>query len=162
MQTPTVTDQPAMPNYQMTVIVRKLAQPATVAAVRRVAEEVYTSGGYIRKIQSLGTRKLPNIKNSKGMMHTEGTYMLLDIDVKANDLSKMNDEYIRDKDIIQQFFIAKDKDPEFKCMETLDDERKPPAERPSVQALIEQGRRPPRFKKIFDDKTGLEFYPFHR
>ena len=66
-----------MPTYEMTVIMRKLAKPALVSAVKRVAEEIYVGGGYIRKIESLGTRQLPNIKLSKKLRHTEGTYMLM-------------------------------------------------------------------------------------
>merc|ERR1712062_796398 len=145
----------------MTVIMRKLAKPALVSAVKRVAEEIYIGGGYIRKIESLGTRQLPYIKQCKKLRHTEGTYMLMDVDIKAQDLA-INDEYLRDKDIIQQFFLSKtDEATDFVCDETLDDERKPPAERPSIQRLIEEGRRPPRFKKIWNSRTGLDYYPFH-
>ena len=152
-----------MPTYEMTVIMRKLAKPDLVSAVKRVAEEIYLGGGYIRKIESLGTRQLPNIKISKKLRHTEGTYMLMDVDIKAKDLARINDEYLRDKDIIQQFFLSKtDEAADFVCDETLDDERKPPAERPSIQRLIEEGRRPPRFKKIWNSRTGLDYNPFHR
>ena len=91
----------------MTVIMRKLAQPALVSAVKRAADEVYLGGGYIRSIQSLGSRTLPNKKYSKGLKHTEGTYMLMNIDVKIQDLPRIIDEYNRDKDIIQQFFLSK-------------------------------------------------------
>ena len=38
-----------MPTYEMTVVMRKLAKPALVSAVKRVAEEIYVGGGYIRK-----------------------------------------------------------------------------------------------------------------
>jgi len=152
-----------MPTYEMTVIMRKMAQPSLVSAVKRVADEVYVGGGYIRNIQSLGTKPLPNKKYSKGLKHTEGTYMLMDIDVKIQDLPRIIDEYNRDKDIIQQFFLSKtNSNEEVLCDNTLDDERKPPAERPSIQKLIEAGRRPPRFSKIFDSKTGLGYTPFHR
>ena len=49
-----------------------------------------------------------------------------------------------------------------KCPAEYDSELLPPSERPSVQELIRVGRRPPRFRKIFKDKTGLDYYPFHR
>ena len=147
----------------MTVIMRKMTQPSLVSAVKKVAEEIYTSGGYIRNIQSLGTRPLPNKKRVKGLTHVEGTYMLMDVDVRTQDIPNIIDEYNRDKDIIQQFFIGKSElATEVECENTLDDERKPPAERPSIQRLIEEGRRPPRFRKIFNDKTGLDYPPFHR
>ena len=145
----------------MTLIMRKMAQPSLVQAVKKVAEEIYSQGGYIRNMKSLGTRTLPNIKYAKGLKHTEGTYLLLDVDVRTSDLDKLGDEYRRDGDIIHQRFFSKVEE-EFNCAGTLDDEQKSPAERPSVQKLIEQGRRPPKFKKIFDSKTGLDYYPFHR
>ena len=152
-----------MPTYEMTMVMRKLSHPALVSAVKRAAEEIYSSGGYIRKIESLGTRALPNKKRSKDLEHTEGTYMLMDIDVRTNDIPKIIDEYNRDKDIIQQFFKAKDKDEaQITCPNTLDDERKPPAERPSIQKLVKEGRKPHKFSKIFDSKTGLDYNPFHR
>ena len=158
-----IQDIAKMPTYEMTVIMRKLAKPDLVSAVKRVAEEIYVGGGYIRKIESLGTRQLPNIKMSKKLRHTEGTYMLLDVDIKAKDLARINDEYLRDKDIIQQFFLSKlDDVADFACDENLDGERKPPAERPSILRLIEEGRRPPRFKKIWNSRTGLDYNPFHR
>ena len=150
-----------MPTYEMTVIMRKMSHPSLVSAVKKVAEEIYTSGGYIRKIQSLGTRPLPNVKYSKEQKHTEGTYMLMDIDVRTQDLSKIIDEYNRDKDIIQQFFMARTEET-FECENTLDLERKKPSERPSIQQLVHEGRRPPRFSKIWNPKTGLDYYPFHR
>ena len=150
-----------MPTYEMTVIMRKLAQPALVSAVKRVADEIYVGGGYIRTIQSLGTRPLPNTKRAKGVTHKEGTYMLMNIDVRTQDLDRIKDEYNRDKDIIQQFFLSRN-DENFQCEGTLDVERKPPSERPSIQRLIEQGRRPPRFSKLWDPKTGLDYNPFHR
>merc|ERR1712059_131657 len=119
------------------------------------------TGGYIRRMQSLDERELPNKKKSKGQKHTEGTYFIMDVDVRVSDLPKMEDEYNRDKDIIQHLVFKKNEKP-FTCAKTLDQELLPPAERPSVQALISQGRRPPKFRKIFDDKTGLDYYPFHR
>ena len=152
---------PKMPTYEMTVIMRKLAQPALVSAVKRVADEIYVGGGYIRNIQSLGTRSLPNTKKSKGLTHKEGTYMLMNIDIKTKEIDRLKDEYNRDKDIIQQFFLSRHNET-FECTGTLDDERKSPSERPSIQRLIEEGRRPPRFSKLWDPKTGLNYNPFHR
>ena len=37
-----------MPSYEVAFIMRKMAHPATVQALKRAAGEVYTSGGYIR------------------------------------------------------------------------------------------------------------------
>lgn len=45
---------------------------------------------------------------------------------------------------------------------TLDDEFKPPAERSSVQTMIELGRKKPRYKRIYKPMTGLGFNPLIR
>ena len=45
---------------------------------------------------------------------------------------------------------------------TLDDEFKPPAERSSVQTMIELGRKKPKFKRIYKPMTGLGFNPLIR
>ena len=81
---------------------------------------------------------------------------------RVNDIDRIQDEYHRDKDIIQFRMFAKDKAEPFVCPETLDAEMLPAAERPSVAELVKQGRRPPRFRRIFEDRTGLGYYPFHR
>ena len=88
--------------------------------------------------------------------------MLFFLFSRVNDIDRIKDEYHRDKDIIQFRMYAKDKAEPFECPETLDAEMLPPAERPSVAELVKQGRRPPRFRKIFEDRTGLGYYPFHR
>jgi len=142
---------------------RKMAKPALVSALKRAAGEVYGSGGYVRRMQSLGERELPNRKIKKGVTHTTGTYFIMDVDAKVKDLINIEDEYNRDKDIIQHYVLSREKkDEPFVCAETLDAEMLPPAERPSVQDLVKQGRAPPRFRKIFEDNTGLDYYPFHR
>ena len=73
------------------------------------------------------------------------------------------DEYKRDTDLLRKSFVSVDtyrdrKDPT--C--TLEEELLPPSTRPSVQRMIEQGRRPHRYKKFWEHKTGLDYYPFHR
>ena len=37
-----------MPTYEVAFIMRKMAHPATVQALKRAAGEIYSSGGYIR------------------------------------------------------------------------------------------------------------------
>ena len=45
---------------------------------------------------------------------------------------------------------------------TLEDEFKPPAERSSVQAMVELGRKKPKFRRIFKMNTNLGFNPLLR
>lgn len=78
----------------------------------------------------------------------------------------IKDELQRDKNVIRKNFIgvdttnaARDHLP-VQC--TLRDELKPPTERPSIKHMMDLGRTRPRFKKFWDPKTGMDFYPFHR
>jgi hypothetical protein len=67
----------------------------------------------------------------------------------------------RDTHVIRYDFVGlkPQEDPE-EC--TLDDEFKPPAERSSVQTMIELGRKKPRHKRIYKPMTGLGFNPLIR
>ena len=86
--------------------------------------------------------------------------MTFQVDVPAKEVNVLYDEYNRDEDIIKKDFVGIEARPEPKC--TLDDEFKPPTERPSVQLMIDIGRAPPKYTKIWNPKTGLDLYPFHR
>ena len=45
---------------------------------------------------------------------------------------------------------------------TLDQELLPPSRRPSVQRMVDEGRRPHRYRREWVSKTGLDYYPFHK
>ena len=64
----------------------------------------------------------------------------------------------RDTHVIRYDFVGlKTQEDPVEC--TLDDEFKPPAERSSVQTMIELGRKKPRHKRIYKPMTGLGFNP---
>ena len=44
-----------MPTYEVAFIMRKMAHPATVQALKRAAGEIYSSGGYIRYYHKYST-----------------------------------------------------------------------------------------------------------
>ena len=85
----------------------------------------------------------------------------MECDLKANTVDDILDNLARDKDILQKLFFAKT-EKQIECPMNYDSELLSPADRPSIQALVEEGRRPPRHRKIFNDRTGLDYYPFHR
>ena len=82
------------------------------------------------------------------------------------ELDTIKDELQRDKDVMRKTFFGIDttesihEQPPLQC--SLEDEYKPPAERPSIQNMIALGRRRPKHTKIWNPKTGMDFYPFHR
>ena len=71
-----------MPTYELSLIMRHaLARPQLVEAVKRSAIEVMDRG-YIRKLQYLGDRALPQ-KGSQGKSkgQTRGHYFMLTVDI---------------------------------------------------------------------------------
>ena len=105
-----------------------------------------------------------NILVNKKQLSTLGKSALkfvVQVDVPAKEVNQIYDEYNRDEDIIKRDFVTIEKSVAPNVC-SLDDEFKPPSERPSVKLMIELGRAKPRFTKIWNPKTGLDFYPFHR
>ena len=45
---------------------------------------------------------------------------------------------------------------------TLEDELKTPANRPSVQRLVDIGKTAPKYTHVWDDRTSLGYYPFKK
>eukprot|EP00088_Acartia_fossae_P066774 TRINITY_DN8292_c0_g1_i4.p1 TRINITY_DN8292_c0_g1~~TRINITY_DN8292_c0_g1_i4.p1 ORF type:complete len:152 (-),score=20.78 TRINITY_DN8292_c0_g1_i4:212-667(-) len=151
-----------MPTYELTVIMKKMPRPQLVEALKRVGNCIYDNDGYIRNIQSLGERKLPNIKHVHNEKHTEGTYMLFEFDSKTDAIPPLKTTFTNDRDIVQKYVKALDKDADIECPKVFDSELLSPSERPSIQEMIKEGRRAPRFRKIWDNRTGLSYDPFHK
>ena len=151
-----------MPTYEVSLIMKKMARPQLVDALKRAATHIYTSGGYIRRMESLGHRELPNKKKKNMEWHSEGTYFIMEADLTVKSIDKIKDEYGRDEAIIQKTIMSKELEVDLVCPKNLDQELLPPSERPSVKKLLEEGRRPPRFRKIWDPRTGLDYYPFRK
>lgn len=142
---------------------RALPRPALVEGIRRQAEKLMDAGGIIRSVESLGERQLPQRQKAHDELHSRGVYFNIHCDMPNNSLSPLLEEFRRDTDILRKTFVALDNDwPEPKC--TLEEEMLPPAYRPSIQKMIEEGRKPHRFKDhhTWKPKTGLDYYPFHR
>ena len=47
-----------MPGYEVMALFRRMARPDTAAGIKRVAEELIKQGTLVRKVESLGERKL--------------------------------------------------------------------------------------------------------
>ena len=72
-----------MPTYELSLIMRHaLARPQLVDAVKKSALEVMDRGGYIRQLQYLGDRALPQkISKGIGKGQTRGHYFMLTVDI---------------------------------------------------------------------------------
>ena len=74
-----------MPAYELALIMRHaLPRPKLIEAVKRSASEVMERGGFIRQLQYLGDRALPQ-KGSTGKIkgQTRGHYFMLTVDVPS-------------------------------------------------------------------------------
>ena len=73
-----------MPTYEIALIMRHaLARPQLVDAVKRAGTEIIDRGGYIRQLDYLGDRALPQkggTGKSKGQ--TRGHYFLVTADIQ--------------------------------------------------------------------------------
>ena len=65
-----------------------------------------------------------------------------------------------DTNIIRKDFVSVE--PRQAAICTLEEEMKPPSERPSVQAMIEIGRKKPKHRRIYKSNTGLGYDPLYR
>ena len=74
-----------MPTYELSLVMRHaLGRPKLVEAVKRSAVEVMDRGGYIRQLQYLGDRTLPQAASgSRAKGQTKGHYFLLRIDLPS-------------------------------------------------------------------------------
>ncbi|XP_063602799.1 small ribosomal subunit protein bS6m-like [Penaeus indicus] len=149
-----------MPLYEMSVIVKSLPKGSLVQTVKRVAESVMDQGGYLRKIESLGSRELPYKMKAHGRVHQRGSYFLLHFDAPATAITDINDTCVRDVDLVRRSIFKVESPPQFEC--TLSEEVKPPVYRSEVQKMIEEADKslPVNIRKKFKMNTGLDYYPF--
>lgn len=130
------------------------------SAVRRLSEGIIDHGGYIRKLEFVGNRAFPQRTHSSGQWHYRGNYFVLRVDIPVPIVPKVVDMAKRDNDIIRNDFVSVKPQQEAVC--TLDEEMRPPSERPSVQAMIDVGRSKPKYRRIFKSNTGLGYDPLYR
>ena len=150
-----------MPTYDLSLIVKHaLKRPELVASVKRMGESIIDNGGYIRSLQFYGNRELPQRSKANREWHTRGNYFVLRLDLPISSINKVKDFGSRDQTVLRTDFVGLKPLAEPVC--TLEEEFKPPAERPSVQAMIDIGRRKPKFRRIYKHNTGLDFYPLNK
>nr|CAD7398622.1 unnamed protein product [Timema cristinae] len=91
------------------------------------AEAIFETGGFIRKLENLGTREIPYKTSAHGQVHKKASYFLLKFDCPPKHLYDLSEGYGRDVDIVRHR-VYKVKEPEqFEC--TIEEETKPPAYR---------------------------------
>jgi ribosomal protein S6 len=150
-----------MPTYDLSLVIKAaLKRPQIVAAVKRMGDHIYNTGGYIRSLEFVGERDLPQRQRANDEWHNRGNFFVLRVDLATKDIGMVSDEAMRDSDVIRNDIVSITSPAVPVC--TLEDERKPPTERPSVQTMLDIGRQKPMYSKIYKPNTGLGFYPFFK
>ncbi|XP_076303032.1 small ribosomal subunit protein bS6m-like [Lasioglossum baleicum] len=148
-----------MPTYEMPLLLRLSNKPEYVTALKNVANSIFETGGFIRKIENWGTRALPCKTNAHGKIHTEANHFLIYFDIPPSQVSKIENDCKRNLSIVRATIYKPSEPSNTEC--TLHEELLPPAYRPSVQKLLEESRKyrkEPKFKY----NSGLDYYPFMR
>ncbi|KAJ8950158.1 hypothetical protein NQ314_008011 [Rhamnusium bicolor] len=147
-----------MITYELLMLLRSVPKPELKTILKRTANAIFDKGGFIRKLENLGTREMPYKTSAHGVVYDRASYFLYEFNVPPSSIDKLFDEYGRDIDIIRRRIYKKKEAETFEC--TLHDELQPPPYRKNVQDLIAEARKldKPKFKY----NTGLDYYPFQK
>ena len=96
-----------MPTYELSLVVKQaLKRPELVSAVKRMGENVINNGGYIRNLEFLGHRNLPQRQRANDEIHSKGSYFLLKVDLPVEGMYfKTIDKNIYEHQYIQIFMF---------------------------------------------------------
>ncbi|XP_063234065.1 small ribosomal subunit protein bS6m [Bacillus rossius redtenbacheri] len=151
-----------MLTYEMPILLRIMSRSETAATLKRTAEAIFETGGFIRNIENLGSGSLPYKTSSHGTVHKKGSHFLLRFHCPPTRLEQLSESVTRDVDVVRHR-VYKEREPSsFEC--TLHEEVLPPAYRKDVAAMLEEGQRNKKksFSKPFKYNTGLDYYPFQK
>lgn len=103
-------------------------QPELAQCLKRTATKIFETGGFIRRIDNLGTEDTPWKISSHDAIHKKASYFIVEFDAPSSQLEPFNNYLSRDIDIIKRtIFKVPEVQPQPAC--TLSDEIKPPAYR---------------------------------
>lgn len=129
-----------------------------VSTLKRTAETILDKGGIIRKLENVGTRPLPYKISEHGLVHRTGSYFLMHFDCATHLIADFREEYCRDIDIVRANIFKVEEPVPVNC--TIDEELLPPAYRKEVIEMMEVAKR--KEKPKYDQKSGLDYYPFQK
>ncbi|XP_073993583.1 mitochondrial ribosomal protein S6 [Rhodnius prolixus] len=149
-----------MITYELALLLRVMPKPELKTVLKRTAASIFDKGGIIRKIDSLGTQRIPYKTSSHGAAHREASYFVFSFTVPPTKVDLLTEEYSRDIDIIRNRIYKANKEQSFSC--TLEEEMKPPPYRQEVIQMIEEGKKKQAKLPKFKYNTGLSYYPFQK
>uniref|UniRef100_A0A1B6BXI6 Small ribosomal subunit protein bS6m n=2 Tax=Clastoptera arizonana TaxID=38151 RepID=A0A1B6BXI6_9HEMI len=149
-----------MPTYELALLLRVLPKPETATVLKRTANTIFENGGFLRKLDNVGTRKTPYKISSHGAVHKEASYFVFQFDYPPTKIKDLLEVYGRDVDIVRRNIFKVEEPTEYEC--TIDEEIMPAPYRKEVIKMIELGKKKAASKKQFKYNTGLDYYPFQK
>ena len=81
-----------MPTYDLSLVVKHvLKRPEIVSVVKRMGEHIVENGGYIRRMEFVGNRQMPQKMTLNGTRHTHGNYFVMRVDLPIMEIPKLRD-----------------------------------------------------------------------
>lgn len=142
----------------MPLLMRVMKKPELVKTLKRTAEMIFNTGGYIRKLENWGIKDLPYKISVHGHVHRQANHFCIRFDAPPRLIDNVIEECSRDIDIIRIRVFKQLIPSETEC--TLHEEMLPPPYRPSVQKLVEMAKKQNKNKHVFSYNSGLDYYPF--
>lgn len=134
-----------------------------MATLKRTAESIFEKGGFIRKLENLGTRELPFKTSEHGLVHKIGSSFIVKFDVPPSEIFDIKEELGRDVDIIRRHIFKLEDSENAEVLQkecTLHEEMLPPAYRKEVQKMIAIGKKNQKVK--YPHNSGFDYYPFQK
>lgn len=147
-----------MPTYEMPLLLRVANKAQYMTVLKNVANSIFQTGGFIRKIENWGDKDLPCKAHTEHGNYTRAGHFLLCFDAPPASLKLIQDDCNRNLEIIRVRIFKQNEPETMEC--TLHEELLPPPYRPSVLKLLETGKKY-RYPK-FDSHSGLGYYPFRK
>ncbi|XP_050295810.1 probable 28S ribosomal protein S6, mitochondrial [Anthonomus grandis grandis] len=147
-----------MITYELMLLLRLMPKPEVKQVLRRATDHIFEKGGFIRKLENLGTRDMPYKTSVHGVVYKQASYFLCEFNLPPDHIRYVQDELGRDIDIIRRRVYKKMEPEKFDC--TLHEEITPPPYRKDVQELVAEARK--HDKPKFKYNTGLDYYPFQK
>ncbi|RWS27242.1 putative 28S ribosomal protein S6-like protein [Leptotrombidium deliense] len=130
-----------------------------IECCKRLGSDLLDSDAVIRKIEYLGSKKLPyrmanHYKNPT--RHSFGNFFVYHIDMKPDKAVKLRSQYQLDSDIVRAMVMVKEQkvEDDYKC--TLEAEMLPPSYRESVQSIMKKPK-PERVPRWYSEPEKVEY-----
>lgn len=128
-----------MPFFELNLILRPMPKKEMVDCLRRAARLIWNEDGVLRKVEYLGTKKLPYAAwaSEEGVKYHEGSYFLYYLSLPHHAFKVVKPELKLDHDILisNMFYANETRLPDdYEC--TLEEELRSPFYRDSVQPLL--------------------------